>query len=147
MVWLSVAVLLNSISIIAIVASGRKSKRLLNDNTNRIEQYLERRINEIARECNQVQNDLREEAKIIRSEVIEKTPHQPLNDEKFIYRGWEMTRFGRGQEINDQFLDYVAGIALKVIASELPKEIRTADVIENIIKREKSKLGEVNVEL
>lgn len=92
MIWLSVAVFLNSISIIVVAASRRKNERLLNDETN----HLRKRIGEIARECNQMQRDLREEIKNVRSEVIEKMPHQPLSDEEFIYAGFEMTRFGGG---------------------------------------------------
>lgn len=146
MIWLSIAVSINSVAIIAILRSKMKSRdsfKALNDRINdRIDQNQIR-----CDKALEAIEDLKMENRNIRSEVIEKMQHQPLNDSAFIYERWNGMRFSNGKEINNKFLNYVASIALKTIVSELPEEIQTQEIVGEIINRTKNELAKSKIRL
>ena len=146
MVWLSIAVFLNSAAIIVISRSKTRSKTTAKDSF----AVMNNRINQNETRCDKALEaieDLKKENRNIRSELVEKMLHQPLCDSTFIYGGWRRTHFGDALELNNEFMDYVASMALKTIVSELPEKIQTHEVVNEIIGRMKGEFAKSRIKL
>lgn len=60
-----------------------------------------------------------------------------MRDKEFIYGGMDCWLMGNDKTVNKEFLKYVAETATGVILQELPSDIRTMEVVEEIIKEMK----------
>lgn len=133
MLWLSIA---TTILGIALIVHVRKEKRMCKRSTDliQVQEHEIKRMKEDLRTIKTRCEEVSEENKSLR-EVVVTGKHVATRDEGFIYGGYLRTHFGNGAEINDKFLEYVGDIALKTIASELPEEIRTQEVIKEVLRR------------
>lgn len=57
-----------------------------------------------------------------------------MRDKEFIYSGMDCWIMGNDKVVNKEFLKYVAETATGVILQELPSDIRTMKVVEEVIK-------------
>ena len=133
MLWLSIA---TTILGIAFILHARKVKKMCNHFTNFImaQKPEIKKMKEDLRVLKIRCIEISKENQALREDVAT-GKHVATRDEGFVYGGHLRTRFESGAEINDKFLEYVADIALKTIASELPEEIRTQEVIKEVLRR------------
>lgn len=131
-----IGIVLNSISVICLGIALKKVQDRINNNQQQLEREKEKReeqnkkINTLCSTVEAIKDDL----KNTRLEITgaARTEMKLCEFEK-MYGRW--ITFGNGIELPEDFVDYAAKIGLKVIASELPKEKRTHEIIEYIVER------------
>lgn len=137
---------LNSVSVIVLAITIGKNgvaiKRLKEANETQ-------RINNDKRKC-EIQklreglSSVSKDVKNIRLEIVENRCKSPISENEFSdWSSW--VEFSCGVSIKESFLDYIAEMALKTIASELPEEKRTPEVISNIASRIDKQLGKSKI--
>ena len=88
--------------------------------------------------------DLSEEIKQGHMKSLEE--RKPLSDEVF-EDCLTFVAFSGGIKIKEKQLDYIAEVAIKTIASELPEKKRTPEVIEEILRRTKENVLKANIKI
>ena len=138
MSWVSVAILLNGIANLACtIATALVSKRMKKEMSD-LRLDMQKKDHGIEEHCRdnsrriyglEEKNKKRDEETLVDSMIGK----YPICDETFIYGGIWRTKFGNGKEVNDDYLKSVARIATNVILRVVPDELRTCEVIKEII--------------
>lgn len=132
-----IGIVLNSISVICLGITLKKVRDRTTDNRQRLE-YERKKQEEQNEKINTLQSTveaIKEDLKNTRLEITGAAPRVEMKLCEFekMYGRWIV--FGNGIELPEDFVDYAVKIGLKVVASELPKEKRTHEIIEYIIGR------------
>lgn len=146
MAWLMVLGLLNSVAIVTVAITLRRHHK--REECDR--KSLRANVSHYREEVIRTQNNTRELQKEIRELREENTwirKREPIKDREFIFDGESAMILAADKHVNEEFLDYIARVALKVILSELPEEIRTKKAVEIITEKISSASDESKIEL
>jgi len=110
------------------VATYKVSKR-----ANNIEYKTYERIRRFGTELGNKCSLLSEDMKNIRLEILCNKERTPLSERYF--KDISCTVFSENITLKDEYLEYVARVGITSIASEIPEEKRTRDVMMEIISR------------
>lgn len=134
-----ISIIMNSVAIIALATITKKhTKRLKEFNEMQLEkeQRIEQKMDweqstkrMLMEKVKAVENDL----KSLRLEMIGKGKRQQV-PETYFEDSSEYIKFSDGNSIKESELKYIAEIAIKAIASELPEINITDNTLDNIIK-------------
>ena len=138
------ATFLNSVSIISLAVYARKKEKK-NRNLKRKQEMQKSAIENIWVSDRRRDKQIENLQKDLKDMYIEKSTVRNIS----VTKKYFMTRtFNEKSGKKKVLADYVAAVALKTIASELPEEERTPEMIENIIiPKIKEKLYESGIEL
>ena len=138
------ATFLNSVSIISLAVYARKKEKK-NRNLKCEQEMQKSAIENIWVSDRRRDKQIENLQKDLKDMYIEKSAVRNIS----ITKKYFMTRtFNEKRRKKKELADYVATVALKTIASELPEEERTPEVIENvIIPKIKEKLNESCIRL
>lgn len=142
-----IGIILNSTATIAVstalykaVKSARKTEVEMKEEIFKFVRKVDERNGEVQRKI----RDLSEEIKQEHMKSLE--DRQPLSEKAFEDCSTIMV-FSGGIEIKEKQLDYIAEVAIKTIASELPEKKRTPEVIEEILYRTKENVSKANIKI
>lgn len=144
-----IGIILNSISIVCIscAISRVRSRSISNDNRLQSLRIRQDEEQEKRRALESVVKEITKDVKNMRLEITEAAPRKELSLSEFANPWGRWIRFEDGNEFPEDLLDFTAQIALKAIASEIPKEKRTHEIIIKIINRMPDKLGQSKIVL
>ena len=142
-----IGIIMNSAAIIALAIVAKKHTKRIKE-INEIQLRKEQRMEQETKWGKELLAGRIEAAEIdlksLRMEITGRGKRQPVPESYFGDRSIRID-FSDGNSIKESELEYIAEIALKAIASELPEEKRTPEIIKEIIKRTKWKLQQSKI--
>lgn len=145
---LDIVGIINSISIAMLAATSIRHTNKIRKNSIEIQLQWKKELQEPKSEIMNLErrtDALEDDCKNIRLEMKGIGKRQPVPQEYFEKDFCAYYDFGNGRNIKRTALDYIADIGLKAIASELPEEKRTPEIVEEIIKRMRINLQKVKI--
>ena len=142
-----IGIIMNSAAIIALAIVAKKHTKRIKE-INEIQLRKEQRMEQETKWGKELLAGKIEAAEIdlksLRMEITGRGKRQPVPESYFGDHSIRID-FSDGNSIKESELEYIAEIALKAIASELPEEKRTPEIIKEIIKRTKWKLQQSKI--
>lgn len=142
-----IGIILNSTATIAVSAALYKAVKSARKTEVEMKEEIFKFVRKVDERNGEVQRKIRDLSEEIKQEHMKSLEdRQPLSEKAFEDCSTIMV-FSGGIEIKEKQLDYIAEVAIKTIASELPEKKRTPEVIEEILYRTKENVSKANIKI
>lgn len=138
-----IGIILNSISVVCLGFALKKvrDKTIVDQCWEEREKKRWEQQNRVIRTLQSTTDEIKEDLKNMRLEITGVAPRTELNSCEFEKRFGRWIVFDDATKLPEDLANYAAKIGLKAIASELPKEKRTHEIIKYIVGRMEEELG------